>query len=216
MKGQEETMNNGHLTYSLNHSANQFSSLDARRPQLHRSRVSFSEDEDCEITAWASLPRQAGFTLIELLAVTSIIAVLIGLLLPAVQNLRQQASMMRNHSNLRDFGEEIVGFCDGSVRSAKSFFLELGTDAKNANSNPQQNVDLTSLQSLTFFCTADTNLTGFQNQVNDLLAESNLPAVQRMLLNNTLAAINNILPYYQNVGEVVRSVAGLCPGSASQ
>ena len=209
-------MNNGQLTYSLNHSANQFSSLDARRPQLYRSRVSFSGDEDREITARASFPRRAGFTLIELLAVISIIAVLIGLLLPAVQNLRQHASMMNNYSNLRGLSAEIVGFCDGSVRSAKSFFLELGTDATNANSNPQQNVDLTSLQSLTFFCTADTNLTGFQNQVNDFLGDSNLPAVQRRLLNNTLASINNVLPYYQNVGEVVRSVAGLCPGSTSR
>jgi len=107
--------------------------------------------------------RRIGFTIIELLVVVSIIALLVGILLPAIGKAREQAQLTRSVANLKEIGNahaiygaewndrQITWINDGIAQYGNSLTAAMSGYAAEVGEHPYMNLGWDDMNSFWYY-----------------------------------------------------------------
>ncbi|MFN9718763.1 MAG: DUF1559 domain-containing protein [Planctomycetota bacterium] len=146
-----------------------------------------------------------GFTLIELLVVISIIAVLMSLILPAVQQAREAGRRTQCQNNLKNVGLAALGFAEAhrGVLPSSGTYKDFNTDGDNiantAEASHSWAIDLLPYMDQQALYDRWNFSLPFNNAANAAVGQYNL-AVLTCPNDKTASGLNGALSYVCNMG----------------
>lgn len=147
-----------------------------------------------------------GFTLVELLVVISIVAVLVALLLPAIQQGREEARRSATLNDLAELGAAILELMDSYEGDAEAFMLQLGTLQSGGRQEEGVNID-----GLASFCDADEDVERLRQQIAERLDAAGLSVQERKRLRALKRSMDAVLVAADKMSELLHERApGFC------